>query len=459
MNDAITSQLSHFVTKNTPFSNIYVAYSGGLDSSVLLHALCAVVPDRALITALHVNHNLQTESGAWAQLCENQCSALGVKLKIHNLTLKSGSHEEERAREERYAFFTDILSAGDVLLMAHHLNDAVETFFFRLMRGSSSRGLTGIPENRTLGLGNLHRPLLKIRRTELEIYARQHSLEWLEDPSNTNTRYHRNYLRAKILPAFLERWPGAVESVATVISHMREDSQIIDAWLKEHLARVLKNNRELKLAVLLDYSDIQAKRILRHWLEQCGCFNISRPQLEEIYRQCAADTGPGTVFEVGKTNNNIEDFRDRLHKYRDILFFCIEYTGHLEASYPWKVQSDVSGQYLNLPHGQLRLEHPFGATVSTCFDVRFPIPGQKVALHCSSGISRQHKSLMGIFQEAGIPPWQRKQYPLLYRSDELIEIPGIRTVKSGFAPAMTPVPAKKMSAHTSWQPGLSATRK
>jgi len=431
MKHPVVQQLSDFITEYSACSHIYLAYSGGLDSTVLLHALCETLPNRNLLTALHINHNLQSDSSAWVQVCESQCRALGVDLKVHCLNLASGSHEEERARNGRYAYFSETLKAGELLLMAHHLNDAVETLLFRLMRGGSSIGLAGIPERRSLGKGVLHRPFMKLKRAQLEEYASQNSLEWVQDPSNRNIQFDRNYIRARVLPVLLERWPGALERLADSIARLGEDSQIIVAWLNEHLDPVLVSRWKLDLGLLASYSRAQGPRLLRHWLERCGCFHTTKSQLDEIYRQSLGSDGAKLLFRLSGSQSAEIGFEYQLRRYRNHLLFCKVYLGELDVSYVWNVQPDLSPQILELPHGQLLIENNTQAIRPLALEVRFPIPGQKVHLVSAATPSGHHKSLADLFQQEGIPSWQRKQYPLVYCSQNLIAIPGVRKFLTG----------------------------
>jgi len=444
MKHSVIQQLSHFTSQYAASEHVYLAYSGGLDSTVLLHALCETLPDRDRLTALHINHNLQSDSSLWEQKCESQCRSWGVNLKVHCLDLSPGSHEEERARDARYAFFSETINVGEILLMAHHLNDAVETFLFRLMRGSSSSGLSGIPQRRTLGKGYLHRPLLHLKRVQLEEYAKINSLEWVQDPSNYNIQFDRNYLRSQVLPALLQRWPGALDRLSDSITRLAEDNQIIVAWLDEHLDRIQGSVWELDSKLLANYSETQGLRLLRHWLERCGCFLTSTAQLKEMYRQCSSDRAVNPVFTLSGVRRFENGFEYQLRKYRTRLLFCKMYTGEMENSYAWSIQPGISSQVYDMPHGQLKLEQGSQSMGPLSLEIRFSRPGQKVQVPDASRPSGRNKTLTDIFQEAGVPPWQRKNYPLVYDSETLLAIPGIRTLdtaaKRGAVPIFSWVP-------------------
>ena len=202
----------------------YVGYSGGLDSTVLLHLLQqwrAANPGAPALTAIHVNHCLQAAADAWQVHCEQQCHALGVPLISRTEPVRaSGQGIEAAARAVRYGIFERQLQAGAVLFLGHHLDDQVETFFLRLMRGAGLQGLAAMPARRPLGRGVLVRPLLRVPRTRLEDCAREHHLRWVEDPSNTDTALDRNFLRRQLLPALASRWPAYRQTVARAGDHL-----------------------------------------------------------------------------------------------------------------------------------------------------------------------------------------------------------------------------------------------
>ena len=188
---------------------LIVGLSGGLDSTVLLHALAAAEPDVPL-EAVHVDHGLHPQSTAWAAQCEQLARTLGLHLARHRVRVReTGSGVEAAARDARYECFKSLLSAGDCLLLAHHLQDQSETVLLHLMRGSGARGVRGMPADRRLGAGRLLRPLLGTPRDDLEAYARRHDLDWIDDPSNMDRVHDRNFVRHDVLPLLRERWPAA----------------------------------------------------------------------------------------------------------------------------------------------------------------------------------------------------------------------------------------------------------
>ena len=199
----------------------HVALSGGLDSTVLLHLLVQLRQIHSLppLAAVHVHHGLQVAADAWPAHCQALCDALSVPLQVFRVQVQAGASLERAARDARYQAFVAVTQAQEVLLTGQHRDDQAETVLFRLLRGTGVSGLAGMPHQRTLGEGHLCRPLLDVSRAELEVYARAHALTWVEDPSNTQTDFSRNYLRHEVFPALTKRWPQATASMARSAAH------------------------------------------------------------------------------------------------------------------------------------------------------------------------------------------------------------------------------------------------
>nr|WP_319527459.1 tRNA lysidine(34) synthetase TilS [Pseudomonas laurentiana] len=252
-----------------------VALSGGLDSSVLLHLLVLLSRQHALppLRAIHIHHGLQAAADAWPQLCQQRCDALGIELQVIHVTVAPGASLEQGARDARYRAFTEALRPAEVLLTAQHREDQAETVLFRLLRGAGVRGLAAIPVQRPLGAGQLVRPLLAVGREELERYARQQGLEWVEDPSNTDRRFSRNYLRHDVFPALTRRWPQAALSLARSAVHLEEARVLLEELAQQDLAQARTDSGfewlalpSLDLPALRALSPARQRNALQCWL-------------------------------------------------------------------------------------------------------------------------------------------------------------------------------------------------
>lgn len=211
-------------------SGYWVAYSGGLDSQVLLHALAAVREQLpAPVGALHINHNLQPDASAWAEQCRAVCAELGITYRALSIQAHAqpGESPEAAARAARYQALVDAVPEGGVLLTAHHQDDQAETLLLQLVRGAGPKGLAAMPERALLGDVPLLRPLLNVSRAALLDYAEQHRLRWLEDPTNASTEYDRNFLRHEILPLLKQRWPATSLVLARSAQHQADAVRLL----------------------------------------------------------------------------------------------------------------------------------------------------------------------------------------------------------------------------------------
>ena len=254
----------------------HIAFSGGLDSTVLLHLLANTehLPPHK---AIHIHHGLQAAADAWPSHCQSICDRLGVPLHVMHVQVQPGASLERAAREARYQAFAEVVGAGEVLLTGQHRDDQAETLLFRLLRGAGVRGLAAIPMHRPLANGHLVRPLLDASRAELEAYAHEHQLTWIEDPSNADPRFSRNYLRHRVFPLLTERWPQAVSSLARTAEHLSEAQGLLDELAQMDLHAADQSSPfpwlplpSLALAPLRELSDARQRNVLRHWLTQIG---------------------------------------------------------------------------------------------------------------------------------------------------------------------------------------------
>ncbi|MDU9393183.1 tRNA lysidine(34) synthetase TilS [Pseudomonas sp. zfem002] len=213
-----------------------VALSGGLDSTVLLHLL-AGLSDRPALRAVHVHHGLQQVADTWPEHCRRLCDALGVELLVRHVRVEEDASIEQAARNARYGAFSEVLQTGEILLTGQHREDQAETLLLRLLRGAGLRGLMAMPGQRSLGAGSLVRPLLDISRDELLRHAQAHGLSWIEDSSNADTRFNRNYLRHQVFPALASRWPQASRSLARAAGHLAQAGELLDELAREDLVQ------------------------------------------------------------------------------------------------------------------------------------------------------------------------------------------------------------------------------
>jgi tRNA(Ile)-lysidine synthase len=407
---------------------LLVAFSGGLDSTVLLH-LCAALPADAGVTlaAAHVDHGLHPDAEAWAAHCRAACRRLGVPLTVLRVDAAAARAEkgmEAAAREARYAALAPLLETGDCLLTAHHRDDQAETVLLQLLRGSGPAGLAAMPAIAALGAGLHLRPLLGIARGALLRYAHTHGLSWLDDPSNADPALGRGWLRGELLPRLRSRWPGADAALVRVARHCADAAAIVDECAAQDLAAVATASPWQLQAGALGRLPLPRRRAaLRHWCARQGVPVPDTARLDALLAQlasAAAERAPQVEWPGGALRRH----RDRLYLDPGL------------APPPGGCALPLGPAGLVLPSGLGTLALvPGGALHPRLRDVRlelrFRVPGLRVAIAGRRG----HHTLKNLFQEGGVPPWLRERVPILHADGEPAAI-GDRWIS---APFLAPV--------------------
>lgn len=392
-------------------NGVWVAYSGGLDSSVLLHALVQLRQTKIFtVRAVHIHHGLNPQADAWQRHCIEYCQKLQVDCVTHRLDLSASKKNiEARARTLRYHYWAALLNEQDILCTAHHQDDQAETVLLQLMRGASSKGLSAMPWTSVLGRGKLWRPLLGLSRDELRQYAVYYSIPWIEDDSNGDVRFARNFVRGEIMPALKMRWPAVAQTLARSARHCAETEELLHQYAAQLLKTCLGKNNSLKIASLQALLSAQQKLVIRHWLRAQGFFTPRELQLNNLldtFFNAASDRNPSMTW--GDTE---------LHRYRGHIFAMHTLSTHaLDQVIPW---TDMT-QPLSITSLNLRLS--VAASMSSGVMMA---PGQY------SEIRFQHPqgSLKKYFQRWSVPPWKRGRIPLLYINNTLAAVIGYKIFK------------------------------
>ncbi|MDD2760958.1 MAG: tRNA lysidine(34) synthetase TilS [Methylomonas sp.] len=397
----------------------HIAYSGGIDSTVLLH-LCASRADlRENLIAVYVHHGLQAVADDWEKHCRQQAEALGVaflSIKV-NAKASHGESPEAAARNARYHALKNLLQVGDLLLLAQHREDQMETLLLQLFRGAGIQGLAAMPASTPFGLGHMLRPLLAIAKSDIQAYALQHGLKWIEDPTNQQSDFDRNFLRNEIVPLIKQRWPSLDKTVARSARHCAEAATLLESWGQEAFDRLFDpTDNSLTIDELGTFDSEQRNWLLRHWL---GLFDLKPPSqalLQSINQQLIAARADA--------NPRIYTQAHYLKKYRQRLFCLSENRlRKLEGCLEWSSETPA----LTLPNGYLLTRVSASAGLdkriwhASQITIKPRSGGEKLKL---SGRSGQH-DLKKLFQEAGIPPWERDARPLLYLNSRLAAVPGL----------------------------------
>lgn len=400
----------------------WIAYSGGLDSSVLLDALNAVrdrlpgvdSPDRLM--AVHVDHGLQAASTDWAEHCAARCAALNLPIRIERPTSTPGPGEsmEAWARAARYAIFRHLLAPGDLLLTAQHRDDQAETLLLALLRGSGPHGLAAMPVIAPLGAGRLVRPLLDFSRRALADYACRRNLDWIEDPSNDHTAFDRNYLRQRVLPLLRERWPAADVTLARSARHCAEAAELVDEYAAQALAEARGvQPGALSLAALARLERPLRKAVVRRWLMERGFRPPDARRLDRLLDEATlarSDANPGIVWD----GCEVRRYRGEL-----LAFHPLPPPPATEMRIDWPLTGDHG--VLELPAGWGRLEWRARSEVASVLQVRFGQFGHA----CRPAANRPRRVLKKLFQEAGVPVWLRRHLPMIFADEQLIAIAGV----------------------------------
>lgn len=383
--------------------NIWVAYSGGVDSHVLLKLASLAFPK---VHAVHINHGLSSNANIWQRHCETVC--VGLNIKLHCITVnakpKAKQSPEDAARIARRAAWQNLLTSEDILLLAHHADDQAETILYRLFRGTGPKGLSGMALQSKLGAVSLFRPLLAISKQDILKYAAQNKLKYISDESNIDNKYDRNYIRNQLLPHITQRWPAAVANINRAGKLNLQLLDCVKPVVQEKLISVLgNNNRELNLIKLQECSEIWRTEILRAWL-QLANINPSFKQINLIKQQVIAakiDANPRLNLDsvsVRRSNNKL------------YILTPVPTAELFEAV--WDLN-----QVLTLPGGaelttqQISAQPEFINKLHT----------QQVTVKLGAHGSKAKK----IFQQFAIPAWERYKYPLVFANGRLVAIVGL----------------------------------
>ncbi|MBS0431791.1 MAG: tRNA lysidine(34) synthetase TilS [Proteobacteria bacterium] len=400
-----------------------VGYSGGADSTALLHAL-AQLPRAFELRALHVDHGLHAESARWTEHCKRFGTTLDVPVEIVRVQVAHDRGEglEAAARHARHAAFAAAIQPGEWLALAHHRDDQIETVLLKLLRGAGPQGLGGMREVRGFGAGMLWRPLLELPRVELRKYAAEHGLACIDDPSNTDLRLSRNYLRAEIVPKLAAHWPHAAESIAHSAALCREATSFLDAQAEAALTSLRNADDTLDARDWAALPDALRVPVLERWLHGLGLRAPPPARCEELRRQierAREDREPCIALPCGE-----------LHLWRGALHALPR-----RSPIPDDWETNWNGAPLELPGGvgvlALCAASPDDRTALTdpSLRVRFRRGGERI----KPAGDAHTRELRDLFQRAGIPPWQRGRIPLVFRGGELLAVGDLWTSDAGIA--------------------------
>ena len=408
-------------------SKYVVAYSGGVDSHVLLYC-CAKL--KLPVRAVHVHHGLQSIADEWAIHCQNICEQLDICLDVVNVDAKklNGQSPEETARNVRYDALCTNLQTGDCLITAQHQNDQAETLLLQLFRTSGVAGLSAMPERKQIGGYDHVRPLLSFTRREIETFANDNGLQWVEDPSNQDVRFDRNFIRENVIPLLQDRWSEISKQLSTVADLQASSLRVLEDMAAIDLANAVRTPAYksklcaydvvsvLSMSELSGLSTERLYNLLRYWILTVLKISPTRNLLVEIKK---------TIINAQQDANSVIAYSGyEFRKYQDQLYLLklnidLDYKEDLiwNAESPLKIPAlKVQLSSVKSTDGGLSVD-----LLNKSLKVCFRKGGESFQPE-----HRQHsQSLKKLLQEEGIPPWERNSFPLLYSGDELIAVVGL----------------------------------
>ncbi|NTS77076.1 tRNA lysidine(34) synthetase TilS [Catenovulum sp. SM1970] len=418
-NQSLTQLLDKHSLASNAKQQWYVALSGGLDSICLFHLLAHYCQNRADISlkALHVHHGLSPNADKWAQHCQNVAQSLSLDCEVLKAEIKPQAQLslEAQARDARYQLIEKAISGKALVFTGQHLDDQVETFLLRLNRGSGPKGLSAMSSVRPLNQSiYLVRPLLTFKRKQLVAYAEQQQLSWVDDESNLDNRFDRNYYRNEVIPELEQRFSGFADCVARSAQLCGEYADLVEEVAKTDLASVLDEQR-LNIASLLLLSDLRQKNLIRLWLNDHQIDMPSLAQLEELLKQIRdSESDSGLNFKLGEFS--IRHYQGHLYLQKlapDNKYCDIKWIGQATI----KLEDDRILQMVRGQQGNLKAPDN-----NQQVSIRFEIPGSTKAKPYGRAGSRSVKKLL---HEYSVPPWLRSRVPFIFYDEKLVAAVGL----------------------------------
>ncbi len=394
---------------------LVLGLSGGMDSRVLLELMASYARSQSIdCLAVHVDHGLSVNAKAWAERCQQWCKLLGVPFLLESVSIeRQGKSLEESAREARYAALAKHINHNDLLLTGQHADDQLETLLLALKRGSGPKGLAAMAPMMTFAAGKIVRPLLSVTRADIARYAKHQQLEWVDDESNQDTRFDRNFIRHRITPELTQRWPHIQQTVLRTAELCSEQEQLLDELLAEPLRKALYRDGSIKVVAVMNVSDKVRTRLLRMWLALSGLKMPSRDQLTLIWQQVAlAQQDANPQLQLGQVQ--VRRFQQRLYVVRQ-----------WQSLEQWQQFIRVN-QPIQLPDhlGVLNIRQAQAGNLSLAAlnkaELRVVFNPQGLSAHPSDrGHSRKLKKL---FQEYDVPSWLRRRTPIILCGEYVVAV-------------------------------------
>jgi len=448
-------------------SHLIIAYSGGIDSQVLLHALSKLKNNSLnssqqnayqihnAISVCHVNHGYSKNAKQWEVFAQQQCDLRQTPLDICRVNVKAKAQHslEELFRDARYDAIKTLITEkkinNAVVLTGHHSDDQAETFLLALKRGSGLKGLSAMKQTMLFGQAQLVRPLLSISQNEIEAYAQNHQLSWIDDESNDDVRFDRNFIRHNVMPTITKNWSSFLKTINRSVEHCQEAELLLIELAQQDLTYIQTTEKCLSLTKLQVLSQARFNNVVRYFLSSQNCLMPSTAQLVQLQIQLLADSDKNPAVKVGEY---------WLRRFKKSVYLTSEFQdiSNINLIVGMKPNT-LKEENIVLPDGLGKLiitdksEHKVkdegkvkgGTEKSHVNRILAPLSNQAVTIRfthnnptCTPDYRQHSRALKKVLQELDIPPWQRKRLPFLYYNEQLVAVLGHFVCKE-FVPAGT----------------------
>lgn len=398
------------------YDTLWIGFSGGLDSSVLLHLLSQVPALRGKLHAIHVHHGISPYADQWQSHCVSFCQYYDIPIIIRRVQLNQAANLEASARQLRYQVFSDYVQPNDALLLAHHQDDQAETLLLQILRGTGIDGLAGMLFMKPWQQAVLIRPLLTCSRAQLSAYAHAHQLFWIEDESNLDSRYTRNFIRHELMPLLQTRWPSARQNLARTAAHCQEaQANLATLAAMDH---PLIDGTCLSLQTLNQFDRARQSNVLRQWLKK----NQVPLRSEAILTQIVDNL----IRATSDRNPVVHWDKFILQRYQDTLYLRLvnqttqDIIPKQWSNFPYAYGLDAARVIRAIPAAQGLIVPP-----DASIEIRYRQGGEQLYWH------GQTKSLKKLLQEWKVLPWERDVMPLIYIHGKLAAV-GNRAISDHF---------------------------
>ena len=412
------------------FKRIGIALSGGLDSSVLLNIMANEPMLKDRITALHVNHNINTDADRWEEFCSEQSRKLGIPFQSLKLN-KTDNPSEDYLRSKRQEFFRQWGGDQDLIVTAHHLDDQVETILFRIFRGTGIKGIKGINQFSTIDGVNFFRPFLDIKKHDLKEYALKNNILWVEDDSNEESNFSRNKIRNLILPSIRETWSSIDKAMIKLSKDADKSKQILDEIAQDDYSSTFSTHGLIKLTRINALSKPRKENLIYYWLVNINGLKANFAQIDQIYTYLDRELVGPASFHF-KTIEGESDVQIIINS-KEIRIMKDDHKTKLpkDLNLEWNLKDNIK-----ISSGELSVVESLGKGLSTRYlkegaIIRARVGGER----CKPYGRKKSQKIKNLFQEYDIPDWKREQIPLIYINDKIAAVGDLWVCEDFHTPA------------------------